>query len=83
MIPLVPAQSLSRRAALGVAIAIFATTASAQGADPEAGYDALLKKYVSVDPDGINRVDYAAWRANTPDMAALNAYLADLTARRP
>jgi len=83
VIPLVPAQSLSRRAALGVAIAIFATTASAQGADPEAGYDALLKKYVSVDPDGINRVDYAAWRANTPDMAALNAYLADLTARRP
>jgi hypothetical protein len=43
-------------------------------------WDSLLAKYVRAGSDGLNRVDYAAWRANGADMAALNAVVAAFAA---
>jgi hypothetical protein len=43
----------------------------------------LLRRYVKPSPDGINRVDYAGWRANSADRAALDAYIAEMARRRP
>lgn len=51
-----------------------------------ADWTRLLAKYVTASPDGITRVDYAAFAASAPDRAALDAYIArfaeaDLSAR--
>lgn len=37
-----------------------------------APFDALLKRYVTVSPDGVNRVDYGTWKAATADRKALD-----------
>jgi hypothetical protein len=77
---------LSRRAALGLGLAVLLAQepALAQDAkDPDAVYDALLSRYVKASPDGVNRVDYAGWLANRADRAALAAYITEMTARRP
>jgi hypothetical protein len=77
--------TLDRRHALGLAVALALaplSVAMAQ-ADPEAPCDGLLKRYVKPSPDGVTRVDYAAWRANAADRAALDAYIADMAQRRP
>jgi hypothetical protein len=65
-------------------VAIFAlfSVVTSAWAD-EAAYDALLQRYVSESADGVNRVDYARWRANTADRSALDAYVAELAAQRP
>jgi Protein of unknown function, DUF547 len=44
-------------------------------------YDDLLARYVVVSPDGINRVDYAAWSATPDDRRALIAFV-EAEARR-
>jgi hypothetical protein len=41
-----------------------------------AGYDALLRRYVVAQPDGVNRVDYARWKATGADRKALDDYIA-------
>jgi hypothetical protein len=43
-------------------------------------WDSLLSKYVRASSDGLNRVDYAAWRASAQDMAALNGVVAAFAA---
>ncbi len=71
---------------IGALAAIVAPVQSATAqlaADPEAAYDALLKRYVSPSPDGIARVDYAKWKATSADVAALDQYIKDLSARAP
>lgn len=45
-------------------------------------FDRLLARYVQASADGVNRVDYAAWKANAPDRAALSSYI-DALAREP
>jgi Protein of unknown function, DUF547 len=67
---------ISRRILLGAAPAMALTAlipdlVYAAGTLPS--WDALLGKYVRADEAGLNRVDYTAWKANTADMAALNA----------
>lgn len=57
-----------------------ARSASAQ---PEAALDALLRRYVLTPADGVNRVRYAAWKASTADLAALDAWIAAAAAQRP
>lgn len=44
-------------------------------ARPHAAYDALLQRYVKAQPDGVNRVDYATWKASKADLQGLNDYL--------
>lgn len=78
---------LSRRAALGlgpclVAWAMIQRAGLAQE-DADARYDTLLNRYVKASPDGVNRVDYAGWRAASADRTALDSYISELSARRP
>ncbi len=76
----------TRRGAIAL-LTIALTTAPAfaqqQQGDPEAGYDALLGRYVRVSPDGVNRVDYARWHGNSADRKALDTYIAEMSSRRP
>jgi hypothetical protein len=76
-------EAWTRRGALGLGLALLATPAWSQPADPDAVYDRLLRTYVSPSPDGITRVDYARWRTTTADRTALDGYIAELAARRP
>jgi hypothetical protein len=48
-----------------------------------AAYGELLKKYVVAVPSGVNLIDYAKWTKSAADLARLDAYLADLQARKP
>ena len=43
----------------------------------------LLARYVHVSSDGVNRVDYTAWRASEAKFAALRVYIARLQTRTP
>lgn len=54
----------------------------AQAPDP-APFDRLLQRYVTAGSDGLNRVDYRAWRASSADRAALDAYIDAHEAARP
>lgn len=61
--------------------AAAAQPALANGAD--AVFDEMLGRYVVADADGVNRVDYARWKARTEDRAKLASYVADLQKRTP
>ena len=61
-------------------LGLLATAAAAEP-DPER-WDALLSRYVAPGPDGVNRVDYAIWKASAADRAALDGYIAALEAAR-
>lgn len=52
-------------------------------ADPDAALDALLGRYVADHPDGVTRVRYGAWKASAADLRALEAWIAEASARRP
>lgn len=67
---------INRRTVLGAAplmvtLALTPDFAFAKGSLP--AWDALLAKYVRAGGDGLNRVDYAGWKGNAADIAALNA----------
>ncbi|MGL4242445.1 MAG: DUF547 domain-containing protein [Beijerinckiaceae bacterium] len=78
---------VSRRLVIaGLASALATVSAApllAQPADREAAYDVLLKTYVVVNPDGVNRIDYAKWHANAADRRTLDAYVKELETRKP
>jgi hypothetical protein len=61
-------------------VLLAAAPASAQPAPDHAEWDGLLSRYVVESADGINRVRYAAWKANSADHAALRAYIRALEA---
>ncbi len=69
-------------------ILIFSVTLSgAAGAQApsqalHAPWDRLLDAHVEPGPEGVNRVDYAAWRADAADRNALEAYIETLEAQR-
>lgn len=69
------------RVVLAALAAIFFVAVPALADD--AAYDALLSRYVSANADGINRVDYARWRSNGADRAALNGYVGEIAGQRP
>ena len=87
---------LARRAWLTGAVAALVTPSQAadrldrfrnaragRGAVDHAAFDRLLGQYVRVGGDGLNRVDYAAWKASAPELRALSAYVAALEAVDP
>lgn len=45
-----------------------------------AALDDLLKRYVVAHADGVNRVDFARWKASASDIKALKAYVAAVSA---
>lgn len=64
----------------GVALALPARAAAqAASADPQV-FDRLLARHVRAGRDGINRVDYRAWRVSAADRAGLAAYVEALQA---
>jgi hypothetical protein len=74
---------ITRRTALGAlpAMALTALTpdlALAGGSLP--AWDNLLAKYVRADSSGLNRVNYAGWKANSADMAALDGVVSTFAA---
>ena len=64
-----------------VALGLLCVVTPAKASD--AAYDELLAKYVKVGGDGVNRVDYASWKASPRDFSQLNGYLAELVGRMP
>jgi hypothetical protein len=77
---------MNRRAflVLSAAAVVAAPAALAQPtADPDAVYDALLRRYVVASADGINRVDYGRWRGHVADRKALDDYVAGMEGRKP
>lgn len=77
--------SLSRRLVLAVIVAgVTSTTVAAQpNPDPHATYDALLRNYVGVHADGINRIDFARWKASAQDRQDIARYITAQSERRP
>ena len=67
-------------ALLGLALAM-PKVAFANG--PDAVFDELLGRYVVPSADGVNRVDYARWKANSQDRIRLARYVTELQARTP
>jgi Protein of unknown function, DUF547 len=65
----------------GLAVALVGEPLSAETS--EAAFDALLAKYVKPNADGVNRVDYAKWKASAQDLSSLNGYISQLTTRAP
>ena len=57
--------------------------AQSAGAEAEATLSALLTRYVAVGADGLNRVRYAAWKADSADLARLDGVIAALARRAP
>lgn len=64
------------------ALGLLLTPTPAGASDTDA-YDQLLARYVVASPDGVNRVRYAAWRANADDVHSLNSYVSSLEQDRP
>lgn len=73
---------LNRRSLLALAGAATLTARPA-AAEPDAGLDTLLARYLVDHPDGVTRVQYAAWKANAADMRALETWVSEAAARRP
>lgn len=64
-------------------ILLHAIPARAGAGDPDVPFDELLARYLIEAADGVNRVDYARWRASAADRRKLADYVATLAARRP
>ena len=67
--------------------ALAAGLSGAQGAyadEPDhTPWDTLLSRHVVENADGVNRVDYARWKANGADREALTGYIRVLEAAKP
>lgn len=61
----------------------FCGAAAGSGGVDHTAFGRLLGIYVSRDPDGLNRVDYAAWKAAPTDLADLDGYIDRLQAEDP
>lgn len=73
---------MNRRRLLAVACAITLLArggAPASAADLHAPFTAMLSRYVIAGSDGVNRVDYARWKATHADRARLGQYIAALS----
>jgi hypothetical protein len=64
--------------AIFAALFVFTTGPAMAQAPDHAAWDRLLERYVTTDASGLNRVDYAAWRASAGDRQALAGYIEDL-----
>lgn len=62
-------------------LAVILTPAHAAG--PDDVFDDLLGRYVQRGADGVNRVDYARWKASSEDRTRLASYVTELQALKP
>lgn len=66
------------------AFLLFVAAGTARASEPDyAPWDGLLSRYLVASGDGVNRVDYRAWKASPADRAALDRYIAGLEGTRP
>jgi len=72
-------RSLLRPALLIAALAFGAGPAAAY----TAAYEALLTRYVTKGPTGVNLVDYGRWQSAASDRAALENFIKDEQTQRP
>lgn len=70
-------------AMVGAAALPRAAHAQAVSDDPVADFSALLTLYVSEHADGVNRVNYAGWKASASNMERLNGAIAALARMAP
>jgi len=68
---------IPRRALLALPALMLARPAAADTLAP------LLTRFVVVSPDGVNRVRYAAWKADSGAMAALAGWITEAATLRP
>lgn len=61
-----------------VLLALWGWSGVAAAAPDDAAFDRLLGRYVVESPDGVNRVNYAAWKASAADTTALKAYIGSI-----
>ncbi len=61
----------------------LATAPEGLGAADHSAFDTLLSRYVRYSDDGVNRLDYGAWRASAQDRKALDDYLNLLQGLQP
>lgn len=64
----------------GLLMFLAAVSVAQASEDMHGPWDQLLERYVTRASDGVDRVDYARWRSNSEDRAALEAYIAALEA---
>ena len=75
-----------RRMVIAVVALVGATSLmcrEVRAQDADAGFDALLTRYVKASSDGVNRVNYAAWVKTRADRNALDRYIAAQAAAKP
>ncbi len=65
------------------AIALAGPVSAQDAGRMNAPYDALLARYVLPQPDGVNRVDYAKWKATAGDVKALKDYISAMAGAAP
>lgn len=73
-----------RRLMIGSAVlmTIPPRDADATGRSANAQWDDLLARYVRPDPQGLHRVNYAAWKANVADRQALDQLIGGLSGQK-
>lgn len=69
--------------AAAAALLLQGTPSRARERHPDAPLDELLARHVREAADGVNRVDYAGWKASGADRRQLADYVAALASRRP
>lgn len=76
---------MNRRALLGAMCSLIVPALSrpVSAGTADAAFDALLAKYVKPNADGVNRVDYARWKASAQDLSRLSGYIGELVGRAP
>lgn len=76
---------MNRRAILGAMCSLLvpALGRAVAAETTDAVFDTLLTKYVKTHADGVNRVDYARWKASARDLSSLTGYISRLAARVP
>jgi len=78
-----PAGYLRRLALTVKALLLFGLSYPAMAEPRDAVFNGLLARYVKPSADGVNRVDYAAWKADAADRGRLSQYVAELQTRTP
>jgi hypothetical protein len=74
----------SRRAVVTGGVVAALVPRGALAAAPDHGaWNTLLQRYVRAGADGLNRVDYAGWKASPTDRAALDRYIETLAGVKP
>ena len=71
------------RSLIYLLLVMLTAPSGAQDSDVHTPWDVILSEYLSEHPDGVNRFDYAALRANRDDRESLETYIVALEQVQP